>query len=101
MKNFGLSPKEYEFLEKYLISPLKNKGAQVFIFGSRATGKYSKYSDIDIIYKDINHMINATLIYEIITFFEESSYPYKIDLVNEQELASSYKETVLKNRINL
>lgn len=99
---FGLTEEHLNFLEKHLITPLKEKKAIVYIFGSRANGKYKKFSDIDLLYRPSNTSdIDDAFIYSLISFFEESSFPYKIDLVKESALANSYKDTILKERIEL
>ena len=41
---YGLSDSEYAFLQEHLIAPLKARGARVFVFGSRVTGKHKKFS---------------------------------------------------------
>lgn len=99
---YGLLDSEFLFLTKYLIEPLKSQGADVFLFGSRATGKYKKFSDIDLLYV-INppHKISNSQIYSLLSFMEDSTFPYKIDLVNDYELARSYRESVERDKIKL
>ena len=97
---FGLTEIEYSFLDNRLISPLKKLGARVFIFGSRARDTHQKFSDIDLLYVE-SYPIKNSQIYELISFIEESSFPYKIDLVNERELASSYRENVERDKIEI
>jgi len=97
---FGLSKIEFDFLNDNLIQPLKEKHAIVYIFGSRATQKNHKFSDIDILYtEDSANPIESSFTAKILTFFEESKFPYKIDLVNEKNLASSYRDSVIENRV--
>ncbi len=98
--SYGLISEEYNFLLNLLINPLKQFGAQLFIFGSRATGKYQKFSDIDILYiPNIKSPITGHFIFNLISEMEESRFPYKVDLVNYNELASSYKVQVDKEKI--
>lgn len=98
---FGLTETEFLFLNEKLIIPLKQHGGQVFIFGSRATGKFKKFSDIDLLYKESASPIPNSLIYKLLSFMEESSFPYKIDLVNDKELAKSYRENVERDKIEV
>lgn len=98
---FGLNDTNYNFLVQKLIQPLKQIGLKVFIFGSRSTGKNHPFSDIDIL---IEGEITPSIDHEIINlknFFEESNFPYKIDLVYEKNLAKSYRDNVLKTRIEI
>ncbi|WP_374078240.1 nucleotidyltransferase family protein [Bdellovibrio bacteriovorus] len=98
---YGLSDSEYSFLVEHLITPLKERGAQVFLFGSRATGKYKKFSDIDILYKNPTVAIPNSEIYRLLIHLEESTFPYKIDLVCDNELAASYRDSVEISKIEL
>lgn len=98
---FGLSPSEFDFLQAHLIQPLKDCGARVFIFGSRATGKYQQFSDIDILFVDSASVIQDSFLNELKNKIEESSFPYKLDLVNNSQLASSYRAQVESQKIEL
>ena len=98
---YGLSDSEYAFLQEHLIAPLKARGARVFVFGSRATGKHKKFSDIDILYKNPTEVISNSEIYRLISFMEDSTFPYKIDLVCDSDLAASYRANVEKSLIEI
>jgi predicted nucleotidyltransferase len=52
----------------------------VFIFGSRAKGTYKLGSDIDLAI--MNEGVNDTLVSKLKSDFEDSSLPYRVDLVN-------------------
>jgi predicted nucleotidyltransferase len=69
--------------------------AKIFIFGSRAKENNRKFSDIDIAIKDskINSQKLAKTRFEL----EESSLPYKVDLVDYDEL----DEKILEKAIEL
>jgi len=90
---FGLTDDEKQFLNDHLITPLKKLGCKVFIFGSRATAKHKKFSDIDITYK-ASSPIQPHQIFKLIEFMENSKFIYKIDLVNFDEIATSYKAKI-------
>ena len=92
---FGLTEEEFSFLNQHLIQPLKNQNAKVFIFGSRVTSNHHKFSDIDVLYiENETTLIQSSLISNILIFFDESHFPYKIDLVNNKNLAQSYRQNV-------
>ena len=97
---FGLSNHEFEVLNKLVIDPLKKQGLKVYVFGSRAKGKHHQFSDIDIMYvnEDLKN-ISSKNISEIKESIEESNFPIKVDLVNWDDLAYSYKPSVLAVRI--
>lgn len=98
---YGLKDEHYQFLDKNLIQPLKQSGLKIDIFGSRVTGRNHPFSDIDIL---LEGKFNDRLDSEIAMIkekFEESSFPIKVDLVREQDLAASYRERVLRERIKV
>lgn len=99
---YGLTDDEFKFLIKELILPIKKIGATVYIFGSRATGKYQKFSDIDLLYQFSEPSTVQTLqVNELLEKLVNSNFIYKIDLVDLQTLAESYKNSVLNERIKL
>jgi predicted nucleotidyltransferase len=98
---FGLSDSEYLFLFENLVAPLKAKEARVFLFGSRATGKFKKFSDIDLLFQESSKPIRNAEIYLLLSSIEESAFPYKIDLVRSTELAQSYRASVERDKIEL
>lgn len=98
---FGLKDQEIDFLDRNLIQPLKKFGLKIYIFGSRSTGKNHPYSDVDILLEgDVDQSIEKA-VRDIKEFFEESNFPYKVDLVFDKNLASSYRTSVTKSRIEI
>lgn len=97
---FGLTQNEYDYLQEELVIPLKETGANVWIFGSRARGDHKKFSDIDILVESHDKNISS-LLSNIREKFEEGNFPYKIDLLLIEDLAQSYKDSVLEDRIRL
>lgn len=99
---FGMSVSDFKILEKEIISPLKEIGAQVWIFGSRATGKHSPFSDVDMMYElGPDQKIPEGLLFKIKDALEESRFPYKLDLVERNSIASSYRDRVEAEKIRL
>lgn len=68
--------------------------AKIFIFGSRAKETNRQFSDIDIAIKDskINSSALAMARFEL----EESNLPYKVDLVNFDELDEKILATAVE-----
>jgi predicted nucleotidyltransferase len=100
MTFFGLTEKQYELLNTLAIEPLKKANCKVWIFGSRVKGNFQKFSDIDILFEPSKDL-ELGFIYKITSELEDSNFPLKVDLVNIQNLASSYRDDVLKNRIQI
>ena len=85
-----------EDLRKFLVDFFEGEEVGIFLFGSRARGDNSPFSDIDVAFlssKDISDKL--TLLREII---EESNFPYKVDLVDLSR-AGKLKDIVLKEGI--
>lgn len=97
---FGIKDKDWEIFEELLICPLKTLGFNVWIFGSRATGTYKKFSDVDVLYASDKEVPLGHL-YLIRTNLEESDLTLKVDLVDINHLAKSYLPHVLQERVAL
>lgn len=96
MMKFGLTDREYKDLAKLVIDPLKNTGARVYVFGSRARGTHQRFSDIDILVESSQDL--SKVLGQISEALEQSNFPYKIDLVEERNLAPSYVPYVKADR---
>jgi len=98
---FGLNEDDFAFLHRNLIQPLRLKGLKVYIFGSRASGKNHPFSDVDILVEgDFDDDVDSE-IFRIKEQFEESNFPIKIDLVKSSDLAKSYQESVMSERVEI
>jgi uncharacterized protein len=96
---YGLNDQQFAMLLDLVINPLKVTGATVWIFGSRARGDYKPFSDIDLMYELPKGLSLPTgFISQIKEKIEESRFPYKIDLVDAQDMAQSYRENAHKDK---
>lgn len=97
---FGFSEQQQKYFSEQLVRPLKKLNADIFIFGSRATGEYRKYSDVDVLISPKNKAIEdcVALIKEE---FENGNFPFKLDIVFEEDLADSYRSTVTSQKIRI
>jgi predicted nucleotidyltransferase len=91
---FGLSHNNFVLL-KSILKPLQ-ASSKLFLFGSRARGDFKKYSDIDLL---IVGDVSQQMLSEVKEALEESSLPYKVDLVLEKDLAPSYQENIRRDMI--
>ena len=88
-------------LEKKFASLIKTtidkhlRGAEVFLFGSRAKNTNQEFSDIDIAIKCSN--LDFATLAKIRFDLEESNLPYKIDLVDYDDL----NQEILKKSVKL
>ena len=100
--NFGMTKEQFSLLNELVITPLKKKNLRVFIFGSRVTGKHHSHSDVDLLYKsDSKVILPSGFLSQIKESIEESRFPFTIDLVAEEDLVSSYKQSVVSSMVEL
>jgi predicted nucleotidyltransferase len=95
---FGLQDAHWLILHDLVVRPLTQAGSSVFIFGSRARGDYQPFSDIDIL---VEGPASASLLSSIAEELEESTLPYRVDLVPASELADAYKPSVERDRVRI
>lgn len=62
---------------------------KVKVFGSRATGKANKFSDLDLV---ILKPIEKSTFIAIKNDFEDSNLPYKVDLIQWDDLDESFQQ---------
>ncbi len=97
---FGLSEEQYSLLNHLVIKPLQSRGADVYIFGSRARGQHHPFSDIDLLYQEApDKKISMADIAKMKEDAENSNLPIKVDLVSATSLAQSYRQSVDESKI--
>lgn len=72
----------------------------VWAFGSRVTGTAREYSDLDlalITQEPLPLTVKADLVHS----FEESSLPFKVDLVDWSSVSTSFQEIIMKKKVVL
>lgn len=72
--------KTIEDLKEFLQQFFKEENVKVYLFGSRAEGKNTPYSDIDLAFesdKDVSEKLS-----QLRYILEESNLPYKVDIVD-------------------
>jgi uncharacterized protein len=100
--NFGLEEQHFNYLKNHLIDPLKGANAEVYIFGSRALGNYKKFSDIDICFiENPAQPVPSGLLQKILIKFEDSTFPYKIDLVDYSKISANYLPGIDQSKIKI
>jgi len=98
MNRFGLSDDQVTLIREVLVAPLIKAGCKVFVFGSRARGDNQKFSDLDIL---VEGPVAPETLSHITETLEESSLPFRVDVVALSDLAESYRAGVLKDRIEI
>jgi len=97
---FGLSNSQFDLLKKLVIDPIKGLGGKVLIFGSRARGDHHPFSDIDVLFS-LPHEVSPSALGKIKEDAEESQLAIKVDLVEVNQLAQSYVQNVMQERVEI
>ncbi len=85
----------HAILKKYLPTP-----ALVWVFGSRANQMPKPFSDLDIAI-DTGADIPSPILIDIKHDFDESSLPYKVDVVDWHGIDASFQSIILSTAIPL
>ena len=73
----------------------------VWVFGSRATGKAKKFSDIDLLFDHQGNPLSALMMLNMAEAFDASALPYKVDLVDWNDISDSFKSQIQNSRVLL
>jgi type I restriction enzyme S subunit len=93
-----ISPDNWDIVQGTLNTYLPHH--EVWAFGSRATRKAKKYSDLDIvIVRDtpLDHSLMASLI----EHFQESSLPFKVDVVDWAVTDEHFRKVIEAEKVIL
>jgi hypothetical protein len=95
-EKFGISETHWCLIKQILLAPIREAGGRAWVFGSRARGDYTEFSDLDIL---IEGLSDPTLLSAISEKLEESTLPFRIDLVRGPDLAETYRDGVFRERV--
>lgn len=89
-----------KIVKNIILSNLRyHKGSiEVFLFGSAASGSITRSSDIDIGLLS-KHTIDRDIISRMQDEIEESIVPFKIDIVDFQDVSKEFREYAMKRKI--
>jgi type I restriction enzyme S subunit len=93
----NLEDKYLASLKNILKNGLGKTKCEVLLFGSRASGKNNKTSDIDIVVKS-QEPITALISY-IKELFEESNIPYKVDVLEYHRTGETLRKNIDKEGV--
>lgn len=87
-------------LIKLVLQKHLSQDYSAFIFGSRAQGTNREYSDIDlgILGKD---KLPTSTIAQIKNDLEDTSIPYRVDLIDFSTVTDKFKNSAMRKVINL
>ncbi len=67
---------------------------KIMAFGSRVNGQAKPHSDLDIAL-DNNGKISGLILAQIENDFEESSLPFRVDIIDWHHISQEFKELIL------
>lgn len=91
---FGLEDRHINFIKDTLLTFFPTSGTKCYIFGSRAKGREKKYSDVDIAIDDGGTPIDIMVLSKLISTFEDSSFPYKVDILDLNDTSEKFKNLI-------
>jgi predicted nucleotidyltransferase len=89
---FALGDDEAAIVRRVLAAHLP-KGAQAFIFGSRAVGGAGPYSDLDLALAG-DRPLSFDILGQIAEALSESDLPYKVDIVDLATTEPAFRERI-------
>lgn len=85
-------------LEKMIVGFLKDEKVRVVLFGSRSRGDNKLYSDVDVGVIPYGKF-DKSKITKLNEMIENSTIPYKVEIVNFNEVSKEFKKEVLKDAL--
>lgn len=87
--------KYFDVLKESLLSFFKqNSEVKVFLFGSSI--RQDRFGDIDV---GIKGRVKDSEVRKLREFFEESNFPFKVDLVNFNKVDEPFEKNVLEDKV--
>jgi predicted nucleotidyltransferase len=74
--------------------------AKAWVFGSRATGRARRYSDLDLTI-DAGRRLTLDETARLIEAFSDSDLPYRVDLLDWHDIDERWRETIVADRVAL
>jgi predicted nucleotidyltransferase len=73
---------------------------KTWVFGSRTTGRARRYSDLDLAI-DAGRRLTLDEIARLSEAFSDSDLPYRVDLVDWQDINDHWRQTIVAERVAL
>lgn len=89
-----------QMLQSILSEHLKGFDVRVYMFGSRARGTAKRTSDIDLALTSPKALPDK-LIQNLTEAFSESNIPYKVDIINLNAVAQTFKNAIINDLVEI
>lgn len=96
LSSLDIDPDELAIVEAILAKHVPD--ATVWAFGSRATGKAKKFSDLDLCIK-ANQLLGIELMSVMAEDFAESNLPWKVDLVDWWSASERFRAIIDRDKV--
>jgi predicted nucleotidyltransferase len=93
-------PADHRWLVLNIIRTNLPQGTKAWVFGSRATGRARRYSDLDLAL-DAGRRMTLDEIARLTEAFSDSELPYRVDLVDWRDIDDRWRHIVLSERVAL
>jgi predicted nucleotidyltransferase len=87
------------FIRETIARHLDLSEFRIFVFGSRARGTASRFSDYDVAI--VGREIPAEVYFAIESDFENSDFPFRVDLVPFRDVSSAFRKMAEESIIEL
>jgi len=98
MARVSLLPKHRRLVRDILAEHLPPE-VRVWVFGSRATGRAWRYSDLDLAI-DAGRRLTLDELAILAEAFSESDLPYKVDVVDWHAIDDRFRELIAGGRVS-
>ena len=92
------SARDIEIVRALVLEHLKGRRAKIYLFGSQATGKARRFSDIDVAVLPLESLPDATLL-DLREALEESDAIRQVDLVNLADVNEAFRQRVIQEGV--
>src|ERR1044071_2083465 len=99
MAGVSLLPEHRRLVREILAEHLPAQ-AQIWVFGSRATGRAWRYSDLDLAI-DAGRKLTLDETAMLREAFSESDLPYRVDVVDWHGISDSFRGIIAAERLPL
>src|SRR5262245_58534203 len=93
-------PREHKDLVMNILRANLPPTAKVWVFGSRATGRARRYSDLDLAI-DVGRALTLDELAVLSEAFADSDLPYRVDLVDWQNVEGNWRQAIAAERVAL
>ncbi len=91
-----IRPQDAQIVKEILQQNLP-ENHKIYVFGSRATGKTKKSSDLDLAI-DLGRPMTKQEQYQLHDSFEDSDLPYKVDIVDLHNVSDEFRKIIAQDK---